>query len=679
PILAEPVGVEPPALSAFHCRRDRLAGAYHCYTGCADQSTRLAFFPGRDSGTIAVVDIPTRQVARFIQVGGPLYDIDANESAHELYFTLREEQAVGIVPESGGVVERVHTGGSGDDPVDIAASDTTARFYAANRGTGQIIPVRRPGNILEPAIQVPDGLTSHSLAVDHSRLRLYAGCQGSPGAGLQDQVLAIDINPSSATFHTIVDSFALPANCLPRRMAVNEVTNRVYCVGGESLVIVDIAPRDVRTLYIQPVTENVAVDPLANVVWVTRTCALYQGELNNWFVRIDGSTEQITGLWKDYWLGPGGIAPDYASHSAFFAAGTAAARWTGSDWPEFIGLAYQPTQIAIDPVSARLWTGDTYVDAVHQVDTGTLQVTRVMTTGDRAHNGIAFDHAGYVYAACGDRNLRPLLAVLDASTGAEVTSIQVHHWPEDVVVNPTSLKAYVACPASTCVDVIDIDPASPNRRKVIKSIQVDPTPGWGNEPYRQAVDPEQNLVFVVTMGNIIGPKPSRVVAIDGTTDYIIDYRELYTEASGNVGIACIPSLKRVYVGVDRRPGPGIPGDTGLDILDGDRNSLSFLETISPVQLPYVAYEVCANPVTRRVYARCEVQGTIAVIDGLSGELLFTAGSERYATRLAVDPRTGLLYVGAPDTSSILVFRDEVQHDIASVKKLPDGTFVELSA
>ncbi|MGC8863816.1 MAG: hypothetical protein ACP5R5_13725, partial [Armatimonadota bacterium] len=24
PILAEPVGVEPPALSAFHCRRDRL-------------------------------------------------------------------------------------------------------------------------------------------------------------------------------------------------------------------------------------------------------------------------------------------------------------------------------------------------------------------------------------------------------------------------------------------------------------------------------------------------------------------------------------------------------------------------------------------------------------------------------------------------------------------------------
>ncbi|MGB9619660.1 MAG: hypothetical protein ACPL7K_04535, partial [Armatimonadota bacterium] len=492
-------------------------------------------------------------------------------------------------------------------------------------------------------------------------------------------MLAIDINPSSATFHTIVDSFALPANCLPRRMAVNEVTNRVYCVGGESLVIVDIAPRDVRTLYIQPVTENVAVDPLANVVWVTRTCALYQGELNNWFVRIDGSTEQITGLWKDYWLGPGGIAPDYASHSAFFAAGTAAARWTGSDWPEFIGLAYQPTQIAIDPVSARLWTGDTYVDAVHQVDTGTLQVTRVMTTGDRAHNGIAFDHAGYVYAACGDRNLRPLLAVLDASTGAEVTSIQVHHWPEDVVVNPTSLKAYVACPASTCVDVIDIDPASPNRRKVIKSIQVDPTPGWGNEPYRQAVDPEQNLVFVVTMGNIIGPKPSRVVAIDGTTDYIIDYRELYTEASGNVGIACIPSLKRVYVGVDRRPGPGIPGDTGLDILDGDRNSLSFLETISPVQLPYVAYEVCANPVTRRVYARCEVQGTIAVIDGLSGELLFTAGSERYATRLAVDPRTGLLYVGAPDTSSILVFRDEVQHDIASVKKLPDGTFVELSA
>lgn len=29
----------------------------------------------------------------------------------------------------------------------------------------------------------------------------------------------------------------------------------------------------------------------------------------------------------------------------------------------------------------------------------------------------------------------------------------------------------------------------------------DPSPGFGNEPYRLAVDPNQNLVFVVTMGN----------------------------------------------------------------------------------------------------------------------------------------------------------------------------------
>ncbi len=310
------------------------------------------------------------------------------------------------------------------------------------------------------------------------------------------------------------------------------------------------------------------------------------------------------------------------AHCAYYASGTAAARWEGSGRPEFLDLAYQPTQIALDPASGRFWTGDALLDVVHEVDIATNQPIRKLTTQDRAHNGIAFDAAGYVYVACDDRNTRPLLAVLDASSGAEVTFIPIHHWPEDVMINTTSRKAYVACPGSTCVDVIDIDPASPTRWKLIKSIQVDPTPGYGNEPWRLAVDPNQNLVFAVTMGNPIGSKPSRVVAIDSETDQIIKYRD-FVNPCGNVGIACLASQKRVYVGVDR-----YPKSAGLDILDGYRESAHFLETIQEVNLPFIAYEVCANAASNRIYARCESQGTIAVIDAVSGELLFITGSEQ---------------------------------------------------
>lgn len=649
------------------------SGAYYCDYACADQTTRKAFYTARENGAIAVVDMNSRLVTGFLPTGGQPRHIDVSELAHELYFTLPGEQSVGVVSESGGPVTRIRVAEGGYDLVDVAASDTTSRVYVADRISGKITPVKRPENLIEPAISVYSGLTLHSLAVDHSRLRLYAGCGGNPGLGIPNQVLVVDIDPSSALFHTIVDGFQVPADELPKRVAVNEITNRVYAVGGESLVIVDVASRAVRTVHVAPTTESVAVDPVANVVWVGRTCAVNMPPYNNWFVQVDGATEQITGKFEDYWFAHLGIAPDWTSHHAYAASGVCASRWSGTGWPEFIALAYNPTQIALDPVSHRLWVGDAYLDTVHEIDCGANQVTRRLTTEDRAHNGVAFDPAGFVYATSDDRNLRPLVVVLDASTGAEVKSILVHPWPEDIAVNPTSLKAYVACPGSTVVDVIDIDPASSDYWNVIKSIQVDPDPGYGNEPWRLAVDPAQNVVYAVTMGNPINPKPSRIVAIDSTTDEIIRTRE-FGNACGSIGIACIPALRRLYVGVDRTP-----GSMGLDILDGDRQSLTFLRTISEVSLPYVAYEVCANHLTNRVYARCEVQGTIAAIDGLSGDLLFKTNSERYATRLAVNSNAGLLYVGAPHTSSILVMHDEVTDNIGSAKLLPDGYAVELVA
>ncbi len=52
------------------------SGAYFCEFACSDQSTRQAFFTGRSNGAIAVVDMNTRKVVRFIpssrQAAGPM-------------------------------------------------------------------------------------------------------------------------------------------------------------------------------------------------------------------------------------------------------------------------------------------------------------------------------------------------------------------------------------------------------------------------------------------------------------------------------------------------------------------------------------------------------------------------------------------------------------------------------
>jgi len=647
------------------------AGARYAYNVCADQTAHRAFLSGDVNGNILALNMNTHRVEWCIHVGGAPSALDVDESTQDVCFTLPMENSMGIVPESGGTVARVATGGGVGDPLDVVASDSTGRVYVSNYTGKEIVVVKRPENTVETRISLPADSNLVQMAIDHSRLRLYVGCVN--GTALSDrEVLVISVNPTSPKFHTIVDQFSLPK--YPGAMAMNESTNRLYIGGGPEMdvMVLDLTAREVRIIdtptgiYIT----GVAVDPAANTVWACGPSDT-GGQGGGWVFKIDGATEQVTQQAADYDMLWGEVAADQTNQSAFFAGAVVAGWWDGVGTVQYIPVSFTPTQIAIDTVSHRLWTGDYTLDVVHEANLVTNQVIRDLTLGEMRHRGVAYDPAGCLYATCWSFPQppnEPHVQILDAVSSACLGSRTLEGSPEDVAVNPVSKKAYIANTYASTISVLDIDPASSTRWQVIKTITVDPA--HLDQPTRLAVDPVRNVIYCRTYHPL---GESHLVAINGRLDEIAKDR-VFGPGYSAFGLAALPDLARVYVGCLR---PGLQG--GVDILDGDPASPTFLDTLQEVSTPDGGYELCAGPVTDRVYISCLNTHRAYSIDGRTGRVISGIETEPGPTRIAIDPTTNKVYIGSPYSSSILVIQDVLEKPTGKTKALPDGAIVELSA
>lgn len=513
-------------------------GARTCNYICADQSARRAFLPGSYTGNIAVLNMDTRQIEGFVGAGGNPGAIDIDQAAHELCIALPDENCIGLMPESGGLVVKVATGGGAYDPSAVAFSCDTGRIYVANYYTEEIAVVLHPGDAVESKIALPAEFKPVSLAVDRSRLRLYIGCQhwnqSSP-----HHLLVMDIEPASASFHTIVDQFDLPG--VPGDLAINETTNRVYTRNGaeQGLVVVDIAKRKLRAIPTEAVIAGVAVDPVTNVIWAGGQSL---SESDGHLCKIDGVTEQVIDFTHDYSFPWADVVLDGSTNAVYYSGGIAAARWAGGANIEVIPTCYSATQIALSAAAGKLWVGDSTLDVIHEADTTTNQVIRRLASGQTRHHALGYDPSGVLLATCQHVPQPPLpyLAAIDLVTGEVLASPTLDNGgPEDVMVNPVSLKAYVANTSSETVNVVDIDPFSATRWQVIKSISIN-VPEVGHAT-RLALDASRNLVYVRTT---VPLGPSYISAIDGASDEIIKTRHM-GDGYAAYGVATLPSGERV--------------------------------------------------------------------------------------------------------------------------------------
>jgi YVTN family beta-propeller protein len=223
----------------------------------------LVYFGGGGGPKIGVVEPGTNRLAATVPIAATLGNVNlgvANPATGFLYFRH--------------VFQTTHS---------IVAVDGRPTSAAFNTSINVALPANK-------RIQ--------AFAVDSLRGLLYVSTftpQPSPPS-LAD-VTILDINPTSATFHQIVGTVALPNGTQARGIAVNRETNKIYvAVGGNlanaGLWIVDGTS---RTAVRVPNTNNgfsVAVNQASNLVYMTASTGS-GGSTQYQIQAIDGPTATL--------------------------------------------------------------------------------------------------------------------------------------------------------------------------------------------------------------------------------------------------------------------------------------------------------------------------------------------------------------------------------------------------
>lgn len=189
-----------------------------------------------------------------------------------------------------------------------------------------------------------------------------------------------------------------------------------------------------------------------------------------------------------------------------------------------------------------------------------------------------------------------------------------------VVVDPSTGTAYVsgychsACPSETSVFAIDLDSGT-----------LTATIPLSGRPNGIALDPATHKVYVANWRQDI------VTVIDGVTGKVTGAITLPGTAAG--GLAVDTATGVVYAGET-----GASGD-GIAVIDGTTNALT--TTIQDGCGPPGA--LADNPATDTLYAECQGDPEILVIDGAANSIATTIAVGGSAGGLAVDPATGTFY------------------------------------
>jgi YVTN family beta-propeller protein len=286
------------------------------------------------------------------------------------------------------------------------------------------------------------------------------------------------------------------------QIGVNAATNRIYVPnnGGNSLAVIDGATHTVITTVtgLAASPEGVAVHPGRNLIYVTHN--------GDQLSVIDGATHSIstslnTGAWN---------------HFVAINANTDLAYVSISD----------PDTVAV-------------MDLVTQQKT-----TDILDGGHPAIN----PRTNRVYLA---RYAEPVIGVVDGTTQAVITLIDIEDIPGFAAVNPTNNRIYVTLPNRDKVVVID-----GMTNVVVGTISV------GEHPLGIAVNPDTGLVYV---GNANSNTVS-VIQDDKDGDGLFDVWETQglTVTVGNAAVfvdlpamGANPDKKDIFVEVDYMVAPGL--------------------------------------------------------------------------------------------------------------------------
>ncbi|HEX5505612.1 MAG TPA: choice-of-anchor D domain-containing protein [Thermomicrobiales bacterium] len=334
-----------------------------------------------------------------------------------------------------------------------------------------------------------------------------------------------------------------------------------------------------------------------------------------------------------------------------------------------IPVGAEPFAIAVNPTTNRIYVPNVSItgpggSVISVIDGATNTVVATISLGTSSQpQGVAVNPTtNRVYTTYYDSGTNStIVVVIDGATNTVTTTIPINGAsaccglnPFDVAVDPTTNRVYVAVQGGS-PGVAVIDGAANTVTTTV------PLPG---PAVSVAVNLATNRVYATYQAVPTPPAvPTLALAvIDGGTNTVVTSVPLPGTSSFAYGVAVNPIMNRVYVTSATTAGPGASGN--LIVLDGGSNAI-----IATVPLTTDPIGVAVNATTGTVYVTSfnivtttppQVSGSLTVVDGGTNAVTATVPLNGATIGVAVNPRTGFVYVTNfdftnPSNSSVAVF------------------------
>ena len=497
-----------------------------------------------------------------------------------------------------------------------------------------------------------------SMALNETTKRLYATVS-TTAIGLipNGRVVVVDIDPTSPTFHQILDQITVPSlNGTATAIAVNPASNKIYVgasgqqpgvwvINGSTHAIAQVTGGFINT------PQAIAVNDLDNLIYVIQGSNLHA---------IDGATDAlITTVPLPANAGAGNVDTRIALHRANgkvfvrLAEFPSPSRLVVVDGkktsPTFnqvvstqtLGRENGNTIVAIDEAANRLVTTSTIDHETHILDaTNHDLLNTIKSTQNAVRASIDLQtHRAYVTGSIGH------LQVINLTTAQLISNVQVGVELFGLDVDPSTHSAYLAQTGATTA-VVRL-----NDTGVIGSITLPHNDG--RETYL-ARNPVTNKVYALNSGALAAggadALPGFVHVIDGVNNTVTASIPV---GAFPFGLAVDPMSNKVYVG-NGTNGTGVAA--GITVINGVDNSTAQAD-LSQVPLAAgfsdlgVGRDLAPNTATGKLYFRITAGSTtqLGVLNGLIGSPLTNFGNVNI---IRVNSTLNRVYVGAqqPGTS-----------------------------
>ncbi len=566
-----------------------------------------------------------------------------------------------------------------------------------------------------------------SMAIDEARGRVYlTSSSASPGALAQSQIIVIDADPSSSTFHQVLSQIPAPGGGTALSLAVNGVTNRIFiAVNGGSASGVYAMDGVTHQLTLIPLTSNpsnLVVNPSSNLVYAVSGSSLYA---------IDGaSNTRLALITLPGSAAQGNLDTRLAVHNATGHVYARLAEFPGISRLAVvdgnrssatfntiltllpIGREDGQTMVRVDQTANRVITTSrsdlrtTIVDALDHSIVAAVQSTLPPTriTLDPAHNRAYVTGGATIIRSIdvttGLQQIVPVAAemgyvavdpishtgfVAQTLTGAAVARVNENGPAGNVVLahsdgrevfavrNSVTNRIYTLNTAATVAGGSDALPGFVRvidgfSNTVIASVPVGPF------PFGIGIDETRNKIYVGN-GSDGAAFPGGISIIDG-----VDHSVVQADMSRIPATSTTPG--QISVGRDIVPNPAT-GKVYFRITSGSTTQFGVLDSVTHVATPFPEADgsliniIRVNPVLNRIYVGEQFQngdpGMVHVINGANDEVLasLTAGSPSpfvgTQNYLAVDRTSGRVFVADYNNDSLTVIDGATNTVIATVR------------